>query len=216
MDRGRQERDEVDPIVVLSVRRQSGAPATLRAGIQLRELPPPSGATEGGGAVIADNATGEVDQDRGECGTTCPVCDFPDGGGSRVTRAFSCHPGTDTKVRGAPAEGSTDMTAANRLPSNERRVDLAINPGKPSPMALPSAVSRRITTRWEGDGAPQEARTALAGAGGRVESPERPVMVAGRSISGNPGLAGPGVEVGRKSNGKYRLMEVISWHRKTR
>ena len=40
----------------------------------------------------------------------------------------------------------------------------------PALMAPPKAVSRKITARWEVDGALREPKTALAGPGNRIES----------------------------------------------
>ena len=58
---------------------------TVRAGAQPGQLPASAGATAAGAALVADNAAGEVDQDRGEGGSACQVPDVPTGRGGCAT-----------------------------------------------------------------------------------------------------------------------------------
>ena len=71
---GRQERDQMDPIVVPQVPRQCRpAPASL-SGLQPCQLHADAGLAEGGGTLVSDHAAGKVGQDRCESGQPWPLC----------------------------------------------------------------------------------------------------------------------------------------------
>ena len=53
----------------------------------------------------------------GEASGACQIGHLPDGGGGGPVSSVSNDPQTDTAARGAVAEGSADMTVANRLPA---------------------------------------------------------------------------------------------------
>jgi len=117
-DKGRQEHGEMDPAVVLSLRRQSGAPSTVRAGIQPGELPASFGAAKGGEALVADDAAGEAHQDRGEGRHARAVRYLPASRGRRTPMALPGHPGTysaaPTAGTGAGMTATTVETAGGR------------------------------------------------------------------------------------------------------
>ncbi len=66
MGQGRQVRPEVDATFLLSLRCQSGVAATVRAGVQPGQLSTAAGLAADRSALVADDTTREVDQDRGE------------------------------------------------------------------------------------------------------------------------------------------------------
>ena len=62
-----------------------------------------------GEALVADDATGEADQNRHEGGRARPVCHLPDGGSGRAQAAVPGDPGADTMV--ATARNGAGMMA---------------------------------------------------------------------------------------------------------
>src|SRR5271157_3481181 len=81
MDQGRQECGEVDAAVVPRLRRQQGATASLRPGLQPWELPSTAGPAARNQALDPDNDSGEIDQDRGKGRPSRPPGDLPTGRG---------------------------------------------------------------------------------------------------------------------------------------
>ena len=88
-----------------------------------------------------------------------------------------------------PTEGSTNMTAANPLPSNERRGDLAVKLGKTAPTGL-QAASWRHGSVFLAHSPPQAGRLGFGCRRGTSTLP----------------LEWPGDEAGRRSYGECRLM----------
>ena len=66
MDKGGQERAEVDAAVVPPLQGQPGTAPVVRPGLQPGELPTPTGDAAVGADVDADDAAQEADQDRGQ------------------------------------------------------------------------------------------------------------------------------------------------------
>ncbi len=79
-----------------------------------------SGQFQGMRYLDAHDAAGQVDQDRREGRTSCPVRDIPTGGGGRPASIVPSDPGADPKIRGDPAKGSSGTTGMKRLPANSR------------------------------------------------------------------------------------------------
>ena len=66
VDQGGQERRQVDEAVVPAVQGQRDAAAVVRPGLQPGQLPSATGAAQADHRLDADDAAGEVDQDRGQ------------------------------------------------------------------------------------------------------------------------------------------------------
>ena len=64
----------MDPTVVPQVPRQCRPAPASCPGLQYRQLHADPGLAEGGGTLVADHATGEAGQDRGEGRATWPLC----------------------------------------------------------------------------------------------------------------------------------------------
>lgn len=98
VDQGGQERGEVDPALLPRLRRQPCPAATLRPGVQPRELPSSAGAAEKRRALVADQAARESDQDRGQGGADGAVRGVPDGGGRGAASSVPYYLGSDPQV----------------------------------------------------------------------------------------------------------------------
>ena len=85
----------MDPPVLSRLCGQSGAAATVRAGLQPGELSAAGGAAASGASLDTDDAAGEIDQDRGEGGSPFPEDRLSDGGSSGAARVVPDHFGTD-------------------------------------------------------------------------------------------------------------------------
>jgi hypothetical protein len=107
MDQGRQVRPEMDATLLLPFRRQSGASATVRPGVQPGQLSASVGLAAGRPALVADHATRETDQDRGEDCLSCPIRDVSDGGSGDSPYAVPDDSATDR-----PAENEKSVTRA--------------------------------------------------------------------------------------------------------
>ena len=75
----RQERDQMDAAVVPQVPQQRGSALASRPGLQSSQLHADTGFAEGGGALLADQPTGEAGQDRCQGRPPWPVCNVPIG-----------------------------------------------------------------------------------------------------------------------------------------
>ncbi len=71
----------MDAAVMPQVLRQRRPAAASRLGLQSRQLHADVGLAEGGGALVADHATREAGQDRGQSCPPWPVRHVPIGGG---------------------------------------------------------------------------------------------------------------------------------------
>ena len=81
MHQGRQERDQMDAAVVSQVPRQRRPAAASCPGLQPRQLHADAGVAEGGRALVADHAAGEVGEDRRQGGQPWPLRHLPIGRG---------------------------------------------------------------------------------------------------------------------------------------
>ena len=107
MDQGRQVRPEMDATLLLPFRRQSGAAAAVRPGVQPWQFPQATGAAAECEALVTDHVAGEADQDRGEDCPSRSVRDVSDGGSGDSSQAV-------------PSD-----SAANRTAENEKSVTRA-------------------------------------------------------------------------------------------
>ncbi len=78
---GRQERHQVDAPVMPEIPQQRGSAPASCVRLQSRQLHADAGLAEGGGTLVADNATREVGEDRGESGQPWQVRHVPIGRG---------------------------------------------------------------------------------------------------------------------------------------
>ena len=109
------------PAVVLPLRRQPGAAATVRARFQPRELPVSAWAPKGGEALVAHDAAREADQDRRKGGAARPLRHVLAGGSHGATLALRVHPGAGPAVRGGGSQGWTGMRARSVRQRDQRR-----------------------------------------------------------------------------------------------
>jgi len=79
VDKRRQERRQVDQALLPHVQRQPGPLAVIRLGLHPRQLPAATGPAETGATLVADDAPGEADQDRGQGNAALEVRDVPTG-----------------------------------------------------------------------------------------------------------------------------------------
>ena len=92
VDQGRQERRQMDATVLSRLCGQSGAAATVRAGLQPEQFPASDGAAPSGASLDVDDVAGETDQDRSEGRAPFPADRLPDGGGGGSARVVPGHP----------------------------------------------------------------------------------------------------------------------------
>jgi hypothetical protein len=83
---GRQERGHLDPAVQPSLRRQRGAAATARVGLQPRQLPADPGAAGRGEALVTHDPARPPGEDRRQDRPARPVDNVPDGRGRGAAR----------------------------------------------------------------------------------------------------------------------------------
>ena len=95
MDQGRQERHQVDAIVVSVVPQQRRPAPASCPGLQFGQFHADSGVAEGGGAMVSDHTAGEVGEDRRESGQPRAVCHVPIGRGRRAERLVPENLGPD-------------------------------------------------------------------------------------------------------------------------
>ena len=98
----------MDTAVVPELQRQPDAASAIRASVQPRELPAVVGVAFGREALVADDASGQADEDRGEDRSACPVRHVSDGRGGHFTTAVQGHPSPDYTTRAT--SNSADMT----------------------------------------------------------------------------------------------------------
>ena len=77
VDQGRQERGQMDEALLPHVQGQPDAVAVVCLGLQPGQLPASAGPSSCREALVADDATGEARQDRGEGDATLEVRDVP-------------------------------------------------------------------------------------------------------------------------------------------
>src|SRR5271155_777760 len=111
---------------------QSGAAATVRAGLQFGQLPATGGAAASGAALDIDDVAGETDQDWCEGGSPFPEDHLPDGGSGGAERVV-------------PDDFGTDWTAEITSRSNRMRKS-GRNHMKTT--AITEAVSSRPGEKW--------------------------------------------------------------------
>ncbi len=83
----RQERDQMDEAVVPQVPRQRRPAAASRPRLQPGQLPAHARLARGGGTLVADDAAGEIGEDRCQSGQPWPLRHVPTcrGGGAEGT-----------------------------------------------------------------------------------------------------------------------------------
>ncbi len=91
VDQGREERGQMDPAFRSRLCGQTGAAATVRAGLQPGQLSAASGAAPSGAALDVNDAAGEADQDRGEGRAPLTAGGFSDGRGGGAARVGPVH-----------------------------------------------------------------------------------------------------------------------------
>jgi hypothetical protein len=92
---GRQERDQMDAAVVPQVPRQRGSTPASRPGLQPRQLHADFGSARRGGALVADDDTGKVGEDRSQGRLSRSLCHFPTGRGCGAKKAVPENPEPD-------------------------------------------------------------------------------------------------------------------------
>jgi len=92
---GRQERHQMDEAVVPQVPRQCRSAPASCPGLQSRQLHADPGLAEGGGTLVADHATGEAGQDRGQGRPPWSLCHLPIGRGCRAEGTVPENPEPD-------------------------------------------------------------------------------------------------------------------------
>src|SRR5271154_2064556 len=85
----------MDKAVLSRLCGQSGAAATIRAGLQSGQLSAAGGAAPSGASLDIDDVAGETDQDWGEGCAPFPEDRLPDGGGGCAARVVPGHSGKD-------------------------------------------------------------------------------------------------------------------------
>jgi hypothetical protein len=95
VDQGRKECGEMDAPVLSRLCGQSGAAATVRAGLQSGQLPTSGGVAAIGASLDTDDVAGETDQDRGESGAPFSEDCLPDGRGGGSQRVVPGYTGKD-------------------------------------------------------------------------------------------------------------------------
>src|SRR5271154_3415895 len=98
MDQGRQERRQMDPVVLSRLCGQSGAAATVRAGLQPGQFSATGGSAKNGASLDTDDLARETDQDWGEGGAPFPEDRLPDGGSGGAARVVPGDSGRDWAV----------------------------------------------------------------------------------------------------------------------
>ena len=131
-------RGALDAIELPRLRRQSGATATVRAGVQPGQLPAAIRTAGERQTLDAHDAARQVDQDRREGRTSCPVRDISTGGGSRPASFVPSDPGADTAIRWDTAEGSSGTKEMRRLPTNSRHGTSDVDLCPASPKRVPT------------------------------------------------------------------------------
>ena len=121
MDQGRQDRDQVDPAVVLLVRRQRGASAVARAGLQHCQLHADAGLARGCRAMVADQPAGEAGEDRRPGRAPRPLRRLPDGRGRGTERTVRENPTADRQAA-TTIRPSVGPNGANAQPPREECV----------------------------------------------------------------------------------------------
>ena len=81
-----------DAPILPRLSQQCGSPAASRAGLQSRQFHADVGLAEGGGALVADHATREAGQDRGQSCPPWPVRHVPIGRSRRALEPVSGNP----------------------------------------------------------------------------------------------------------------------------
>ena len=81
----------MDAAVLSRLCGQSGAAATVRAGLQPGQLPAAGGAAASGASLDTDDVAGEIDQDRGEGRAPFREDRLPDGGSGGSDRIVPGH-----------------------------------------------------------------------------------------------------------------------------
>ena len=89
--------------------------------LQLGELPASIGVARWREALVADHASGEADQDRGEGGASCPIRDLPDGGGRRPSKSVPADLGENPAT--ATADNGLGIVVACRQNMQNGRGD---------------------------------------------------------------------------------------------
>jgi transposase-like protein len=88
----RQERNHLDPAVLPPLRRERGASATARPGLQPRQLPAHPDLAGGGQPLVDDHLAGQAGQDRREDRSARAIDHVPDGRGDSIARVVSGDP----------------------------------------------------------------------------------------------------------------------------
>ena len=166
------------------LRRQPGAPATARAGVQPGQLPAAASAAGEREALDADDAAGEADQDRREDGPPRPVRDVPIGGGGDPAWTVSGHSASHPAVRRDLPKGRTDMTGrGNGQYDGRNRTRAMVVYRQPSNRPIGHA-DRRLDSRGGGIQAVADAERLGFLGGCDIFAPTGPGGVAGQSPNG--------------------------------
>jgi Transposase DDE domain group 1 len=120
VDQGRQRRDQVDVVVMPSVRRQRGAAPASCARLQPRQFPADSGDAVADQGLVADELEGEADQDRREGGEPRTLCRLPNGGGRHPTTNV---PGDTAADCGTTAAATTRASMKCSIVTRSRAID---------------------------------------------------------------------------------------------
>jgi len=123
MDQGGQECRQVDSALLPDLPGKPRSSATLRLGVQPRELPPPAGTSKERAAVVADHAEGEARQDRCHGHPARQVRDVPAGGSRRAPTTLRFDPQTDRQTE--PVARSVSVRLATLAQARLRRRLLA-------------------------------------------------------------------------------------------
>jgi hypothetical protein len=136
----RQGRGQMDPPVMLILRRQRRPPPAPRAGLQSRQFHADTGDAEDGGAVVADQLAREADQDRRQGREPRPLHDLSDGRGRGAATDVPGDPGVDRPTAGAARTSVTGRSGQMRQPTTAKlRLDehKAASFGPAGPSTLP-------------------------------------------------------------------------------
>ncbi len=85
----------MDAAVMWQVPQQRGSASASRPGLQSGQLHADLGLAEGGGALVADDATREAGEDRCQGRPPWSLCHFPIGGGCRAEKLVPENLGPD-------------------------------------------------------------------------------------------------------------------------
>jgi len=110
VDQAGEERGELASAEPARLRGQPRPAAALRPGVQPGELPAAAVPAGERGALVADHAAREADQDRGQGGVDGAVRGVPDGGGRGAAPSVPGHPGSDAEAQAD--QGGVGMTTA--------------------------------------------------------------------------------------------------------